>query len=109
MRRAHVVPGATARLAALALAALALAALVLAAACSDGSSDEARGDAPTSSQDSVATSREVRASIEGEGAPDKQAYSYRGFYAGMTRSRLERRVSAAGEGAAPCQRSLKQP
>jgi hypothetical protein len=89
----------------------ALATLAVVVACSDGSADNARGDAPTSMQDSIATANEVRASLEGEVAPGKQAYSYRGFYAGMTRSRLEAQVRRApGEGGVtPCQPSLKQP
>lgn len=40
-------------------------------------------------QDTVGTAREARASLAGGIAPGAQTYSYRGLYAGMTRSRLE--------------------
>jgi hypothetical protein len=83
-------------------------ALVLMAACQDAGGDAANG-AVTSAQDSLATTREVSASVAGEVAPGTQDYSYRGLYAGMTQARLEQhtRRPAAGDAAA-CQPSLKQ-
>ena len=45
-------------------------------------------------QDTVATSREARASLEGSAAAGAQTYSFRGLYAGMTRSRLEAGIGA---------------
>lgn len=42
-----------------------------------------------SAADSAATANEVRASLAGEAAPGAQAYSYRGLYAGIARTRLE--------------------
>jgi hypothetical protein len=48
---------------------LLMGALAIAVACNDGSADTARGDAPTSMQDSIATANEVRASLEGEVSP----------------------------------------
>jgi hypothetical protein len=88
---------------------LLMGALAIAVACNDGSADTARGDAPTSMQDSIATANEVRASLEGEVPPGKQAYSYRGFYAGMTRARLEGRIRPDTSGGMPCQPLLGQP
>lgn len=65
--------------------------LLLAAsiACQD---TDKRDDDDFSAQDSVATSTELRASLEGGTAPGKQSYLYRGLYAGMTRAALERRL-----------------
>ncbi|MDB4899922.1 MAG: hypothetical protein JWN53_1730 [Gemmatimonadetes bacterium] len=79
------------------------------AACQDNSGDAGNGSV-TSAQDSMATTNEVRSSIAGEVAPGAQDYSYRGLYAGITRSHLEQRTlrPAAGD-AQPCQASLKQP
>jgi hypothetical protein len=78
-------------------------------ACQDSGGDAANGSV-TSAQDSMATTNEVRASIAGEVAPGAQDYSYRGLYAGITRSRLERRTLPPATGdASPCQASLKQP
>ena len=49
--------------------------------------------APSSSgetlQDTLGTDRETRASLAGGVAPGAQTYSFRGLYAGITRSRLE--------------------
>ena len=45
-------------------------------------------------QDTVATAREARASLEGSAAAGAQTYSFRGLYAGMTRSRLEAGIGA---------------
>lgn len=69
---------------------LALLVLVGGGACQDGYDRAA--DASAATQDSVATAGELRGSLEGEMAPGKQSYSYRGLYAGMTRAKLERRV-----------------
>jgi hypothetical protein len=44
----------------------------------------------------MATAREISASLAGESAPGADAYSYRGLYAGMARSRIEAKVAAAG-------------
>lgn len=59
-------------------------------ACGTGGGDES--DQAISAQDSAATAAEVRASLAGESAPGAQAYSYRGVYAGIPRSRLEMRT-----------------
>ena len=67
-------------------AALSLAALLL-AAC-DAGPDPKLGSLG-SPADSLATGREIRASLTGEALPGRQSYSYRGLYAGMPRSRLE--------------------
>jgi hypothetical protein len=65
---------------------------VLLAACDGRESDERTGSAPLSARDSLATAREIRASLSGDVAPGGQAYTYRGLYAGMPRARLEARV-----------------
>ncbi|CAN5175972.1 hypothetical protein BH09GEM1_BH09GEM1_40620 [soil metagenome] len=46
-------------------------------------------------QDTVATAREARSSLEGSAAPGAQTYSFRGLYAGMTRAKLEATIGAA--------------
>jgi hypothetical protein len=75
------------------------AAVVLVASFTACDSGGDRGGDAVSAQDSVATVRELRSSLEGGQAPGKQSYSYRGLYAGMTRAALEKllsdRVSAA--------------
>ena len=65
------------------------------AACDSGTSDERLQLVPLSAQDSLATSREIQASLSGDVAPKKQSYSFRGLYAGMPRSRLEAHVHSA--------------
>jgi hypothetical protein len=66
--------------------------LLACAASACGSGSGARDDnSVISVQDSTATAGEVRASLAGEVAPGAQAYSYRGLYAGIPRSRLEAR------------------
>jgi hypothetical protein len=60
-----------------------------AAACGTGGDDYGQ---PISAQDSAATATEVRASLSGDVAPGAQAYSYRGFFAGIPRSQLEGRT-----------------
>jgi hypothetical protein len=68
-------------------------------ACSDRT--RAGGDdAALSVQDSVATAREVRASLAAGGAPGAQTYSYRGLYAGMTQTQLEHRIGGGTPAAA---------
>lgn len=64
--------------------------LAAATACSTSSGDDS--NQPISARDSAATAAEVRASLSGEVAPGAQAYSYRGLYAGIARSRLEERT-----------------
>jgi hypothetical protein len=79
-------------------------AILLAAAltaCDSGGDRVSEG--AVSAQDSVATVREIRSSLEGGRAPGKQSYSYRGLYAGMTRAALEAVMGApAAAAAAPC-------
>lgn len=65
------------------------------AACDGGSSEERLQLVPLSAQDSLATAREIEASLSGDVAPKKQSYSFRGLYAGMPRSRLEAHVRSA--------------
>ena len=60
--------------------------LVAPTACQNGG--EQGSDTSVSVQDSIATVGELRASLEGGRAPGKQAYSYRGLYAGMPRAAL---------------------
>ncbi|MDQ2666600.1 MAG: hypothetical protein M3Z05_11390 [Gemmatimonadota bacterium] len=57
------------------------------AACSE--KREVEGSSGETLQDTLGTAREARASLAGGVAPGAQTYSYRGLYAGMTRSRLE--------------------
>lgn len=71
------------------LAAIALLACI--AAC-EGAVDEQRASAALPPRDSVATAREIQASLSGGNAPGAQSYSFRGLYAGMTRARLEQRA-----------------
>lgn len=83
-------------------AALAVAASL--AACQGNDSRPDDGDVST--QDSIVTATEIRASLEGGTAPGKQSYLYRGLYAGMTRSALEGKMSpSAADSAGPCQPS----
>jgi hypothetical protein len=75
----------------------------VALACSTGGDENSQ---PISAQDSAATAREVQASLSGEVAPGAQAYSYRGLYAGIPRSRLETRTFHLARDSAPaCQPS----
>jgi hypothetical protein len=46
-------------------------------------------------QDTVATAREARVSLAGGEAAGAQTYSYRGLFAGMSRTRLESALAAA--------------
>ena len=63
------------------------------AACDQGhAADKASGE---TLQDTLGTVREARASLEGSAAAGTQTYSFRGLYAGMTRSRLEADLGAA--------------
>ena len=55
----------------------------------DGVAGEQRTSALLPPQDSIATALEVRASLSGGNAPGAQSYSFRGLYAGMTRTLLE--------------------
>ena len=71
------------------------------AACQSGG--DQGGDTSVSVQDSIATVGELRASLEGGRAPGKQAYSYRGLYAGMPRAALQSLVAGrVGKGASAC-------
>jgi hypothetical protein len=77
----------------------------IAAACTTGGDDYGQ---PISAQDSAATAAEVRASLSGDVAPGAQAYSYRGLFAGIPRSRLEgRTLHRERTGAAACRPSGK--
>jgi hypothetical protein len=69
----------------------------IASACSTGGDDYGQ---PISAQDSAATVTEVRASLSGDVAPGAQAYSYRGLYAGISRSQLEGRTFHLPRGSA---------
>ncbi len=64
------------------LALLSAAGVTLACSGADG---DGRQSTTLPEQDSVATAREVRASLSGQVAPGAQSYSFRGLYAGMTR------------------------
>jgi hypothetical protein len=89
---------------------LCVAAAVLAfvvSACGTSGRDDSAGQ--LSAQDSAATAREVRSSLAGEMAPGAQAYSYRGLYAGLSRSRLEDHALGLRSGQQPaCTPSGKQ-
>ena len=50
--------------------------------------------------DTVATAREARVSLADAAAPGAQTYSYRGLYAGITRSSLESRIGATASDSA---------
>jgi hypothetical protein len=77
-----------------------------AAACGTGGGDDS--NQAISAQDSAATAAELRASLAGEVAPGAQAYSYRGLYAGIPRSRLEARTFHLPAGhASACQATGK--
>ena len=67
-------------------------ALMACAVACDGGAGEQRTSALLPPQDSVATAREVRASLSGGNAPGAQSYSFRGLYAGMTRTLLEQKA-----------------
>ena len=74
---------------------------LLVAACESDGMGETASSAALASQDSVATAREITASLSGDVAPRKQAYFFRGLYAGMTRDRLEAQVRRASAASAP--------
>lgn len=74
-------------------------ALVACIAACDGAVEEQRASAALPPQDSVATAREIQASLSGGNAPAAQSYSFRGLYAGMTRERLERRAPPPADSA----------
>ncbi len=64
--------------------------IVILAVAAAGCGTASRDDEPVlSASDSLATANEESASLAGENAPGAQAYSYRGLYAGISRSRLE--------------------
>lgn len=76
----------------------ALLAVATGAGCRSGIQDEE----PLSPQDSIATAREAAASLAGDAADAAaQSYSYRGLYAGMPRSVLEKRAPADERGGQP--------
>ena len=75
--------------------------LTLIMACGRGSTDERPQSVPLSAQDSLATAREIQASLSGDVAPKKQGYSFRGLYAGMTRAVLEQHVRPAASTSEP--------
>jgi hypothetical protein len=73
---------------------LVLAAL-LGVAAGAGCNSGIRDEEPLSPQDSIATAREAAASLGGDVADAAaQSYSYRGLYAGMPRTVLEKRAPA---------------
>ncbi|MEP6991620.1 MAG: hypothetical protein ABJA80_11885 [bacterium] len=53
-----------------------------------GANGDGRESTALPEQDSVATAREVHASLSGQVAPGAQSYSFRGLYAGMTRGQV---------------------
>ena len=81
------------RLVVTAIVSLQLAAVSVTACGGDGT------DEPLSAQDSVATANEIRASLAGRGG--EQTYTYRGVYAGMSRSALEQRAPMDSSSVAP--------
>jgi hypothetical protein len=68
--------------------------LALLGACDGGATDGHTESVPLSARDSLATAREIQASLAGDVAPGRQTYTYRGLYAGMSRAQLESRVRA---------------
>ncbi len=75
-------------------------------ACQSGG--DQGSDTSVSVQDSIATVGELRASLEGGRAPGKQAYSYRGLYAGMPRAALQTLVAGGvAPGASHCTAAAK--
>lgn len=75
-------------------------------ACQSGG--EQGSDTSVSVQDSIATVGELHASLEGGRAPGKQAYTYRGLYAGMPRAALQSLVAGrVAVGASPCTAAAK--
>jgi len=67
---------------------------VLLATCDSAGADARTESAALSTQDSLATHREMEASLSGGVAPGRQAYAFRGLYAGLSRAQLESRVHA---------------
>lgn len=65
-------------------------------ACEGGVAEDQHQNVPLPTQDSLATAREIHASVSGEVAPGAQAYSFRGLYAGMMRARLEMQARPPG-------------
>jgi hypothetical protein len=73
-----------------------LAVLLAATACQEPAPRDPKRGILTEAPDSLATLGEIRASLAGETAPGADAYSFRGFYAGMARARVEQQVRGAG-------------
>ena len=69
--------------------ACALALLLAGTACQEAAPPDPKLGSLTSGPDSLATVAEIRASLAGERAPGAEAYSFRGLYAGMSRTRLD--------------------
>lgn len=65
-------------------------------ACEGGAADDQRHNVPLPTQDSLATAREIQASVSGDMATGAPAYSFRGLYAGMTRARVEMHAHPPG-------------
>ena len=78
-------------------------------ACDGGRGEDQRRGAPLPIQDSVATAREIKASVAGAVAPGGQAYSFRGLYAGMSRSQVEQRVPLPSSVSDMCLPTLTPP
>jgi hypothetical protein len=82
--------------------------VALLTACGVGA-DDARQSVPLPAQDSLATAREVQLSLTGARAPGAQAYSFRGLYAGMSRSELEAAAPPTVSADSVCHKGSKLP
>ena len=81
-------------------------------ACQKPADDDPKQGTLTSAPDSVATMREISASITGDAPPGRQSYAYRSLYAGMVREKLERAAPAMSPSpgdSTRCQPSPKAP
>lgn len=90
---------------------LAVALLIGVTACQEPAARDPKRGILTETPDSVATTAEIRASLTGETAPGAEAYSFRGFYAGMTQQRVEEKVlgPAAASDSTRCHAAVKLP
>lgn len=80
-------------------------------ACQEPAPPDPKRGILTDATDSVATAAEIHAALAGETAPGADAYSYRGFWAGMTRARVEQKVraGAAAADSTECHPAVKPP
>jgi hypothetical protein len=91
--------------------AVVLAGLAAIAACQEPAPPDPKLGMLTSARDSMATAAEIRASLSGDSAPGPVAYTYRGFFAGMSRGRLDSMLATARlpDDSATCQPSERKP